>query len=198
MRQWIVIALVAFLASCGESKQAAKVEPVAMQSDLAKIRELPDFMFLERAGRPLARKDMLGKVWIAVFIFTRCPSHCVWMTQEMQKLQKEFASAKDFRMVSTTVDPTWDTPKVLTRFAMDYGADTDRWFFITGDGDDIREFAVEGCMVPWAEDEPLAHSTRFTLVDRDGFVRGSYELRAEGRMAKLRKDIRALLDEKTP
>ena len=75
---------------------------------------------------------MKGKIWVADFIFTNCPTICPAMTQEMARLQSEFA-ADPVYFVSFSVDPERDTAEVLTRYAKAYGADDRRWHFLTGD-----------------------------------------------------------------
>ena len=89
------------------------------------------------------------------------------------------------------------TVEVLRDFAQNYSAKEDRWLFLTGGRDEIIRFSgADGLKVGGHPDEPLLHSTTFTLVDRKGVIRGYYKLGGEGRMKKLRTDIRALLDEK--
>lgn len=191
MRKTALVLLLA--AGCGPP------EPMAGESvsfDLQMLGKVPEFKFLERAGVPVDRAALEGKVWICSFVFTRCATHCVVMSTEMASLQDEFEDEPDFVIVATTVDPAYDTPDVLRRYAGRYGAKGDRWLWLTGLREDIRKFAHEGMKLAWHEDDPLLHSTRFVLVDRAGNIRGYYELRGEGRMKKMREDIRALLAEK--
>ncbi len=115
----------------------------------------------------------------------------------MSRLQDAFIDDADFRIVATTVDPARDTVEVLRDFAKKYRAKEDRWLFLTGGRDEIVRFSgADGLKVGGHPDEPLLHSTTFTLVDKKGVIRGYYKLGGEGRMKKLRTDIRALLDEK--
>ena len=75
--------------------------------------------------------DLRGKVWIASFIFTRCSGPCPQVTAAMADLQKDFASQPD-ALVTFTVDPEYDTPKILSQYADRFHADADRWLFLTG------------------------------------------------------------------
>jgi cytochrome oxidase Cu insertion factor (SCO1/SenC/PrrC family) len=111
---------------------------------LQPLWKAPDFALIERSGRLLTKADLLGKVWIANFIFTRCVDTCPLGSNRMAQLQKTFAAEEDVRLVSITVDPTHDTPPVLARYAEKIGAHPQRWFFLTGNKDQIYRLAREG------------------------------------------------------
>lgn len=98
---------------------------------------MPDFTLLDRSGRPVGRADLLGKVWLLNFIYTRCTETCPTQSFQVARLQSEFADAPDLRLVSITVDPQHDTPELLTEYAERHGADRDRWLFLTGDKREI-------------------------------------------------------------
>ncbi len=189
-----LLALVLVAACSGEGGGAAAGRTVSF--DLQKLGQVPPFLLLERAGEPLGLDHLKGKVWIADFIFTRCQGPCVAMSTEMSRMQEDFIDDEDLALVSTTVDPAFDTPEVLRQYAKRFQALPGRWFFLTGTRDLIREFAVTGLKVPWRDEDPLTHSEVFVLVDRKGEIRGFYQLNEPGRMDKLRQDARFVLDEK--
>ncbi|MGH7391242.1 MAG: SCO family protein, partial [Candidatus Rokuibacteriota bacterium] len=121
--------------------------PAAGEVSLEKIGvygEVPEFSLVERSGRPLRRADLLGKVWLANFIYTECKETCPTQSLRVARLQAEFAGAADLRLVSITVDPQHDTPGVLSRYAERYGADRERWLFLTGDKREIYCLARDG------------------------------------------------------
>jgi cytochrome oxidase Cu insertion factor (SCO1/SenC/PrrC family) len=105
---------------------------------------VPDFSLLERNGQRVTKADLLGKVWIADFIFTRCVEQCPLVNSRMVALQQAFAAEDDVRLVSISVDPEHDTPDVLTRYAAGLGAHPQRWLFLTGDKAHIYALAREG------------------------------------------------------
>jgi protein SCO1/2 len=181
------------LAACGEQP-----EPLGARVAKGEGLVVPDFSFLERGGRPYGLKDLKGKVWVAAFIFTRCRTTCIPMCGEMMELQDEFEDEPDFRIVATTVDPAYDTAARLKEFAQGYGADPERWLFLTGKRADIKKFAHEGLKIQWHPQDPLIHSTYFVLVDRDGRIRDYFNQTRREEMERLRKVIRTLLGEKTP
>ncbi len=98
---------------------------------------VPPFSLTERSGRPVARDDFKGRVWIVNFIYTKCTETCPTQSLQVARLQADFADAPDLRLVSITVDPKNDTREVLTEYAGRHGADRERWLFLTGDKREI-------------------------------------------------------------
>jgi protein SCO1 len=143
---------------------------------------LGDFTLTERDGREVTAADLRGKVWIASFIFTRCSGPCPQVTAAMAELQKEFASQPDVRLVTFTVDPEYDDPKVLTQYANRFNANPDRWLFLTGKESDVYRLLRDGFKVgadrntdPDATPgQAVNHDTHLAVVDRGGHVRGYY------------------------
>ena len=105
---------------------------------------LPDFSLTERSGRNVTLADLREKVWIANFIYTHCTDTCPLQSARMAKLQDDFAGERDLRLVSITVDPARDTPRVLVGYAARYGADPQRWLFLTGEKQAIYALAQQG------------------------------------------------------
>ena len=158
------------------------------------LTQLPDFRLVERSGQKLGLSDLKGKVWIADFIFTRCPGPCPRMSSRMATLQRDLRSEDNLRLVSISVDPEFDTREVLAKYAAQYHADEGRWFFLTGDKTTIHRLAKSGFLVGGVDDVTL-HTTRFVLIDRQGRVRGYYSSSDEEDLRKLGNDARALLRE---
>jgi cytochrome oxidase Cu insertion factor (SCO1/SenC/PrrC family) len=145
--------------------------------------EVPDFTLTERSGRTVRKADLLGKVWVASFVFTRCNGPCPQVCATLAQLQKELAGSPDVVLVTFTVDPEHDTPKVLAEYAERFGADPERWLFLTGKADDIYRLANEGFKLGAKPNEGAArqpgaeveHSTRLVTVDRHGWIRGYFQ-----------------------
>src|SRR5947209_12094926 len=100
-------------------------------SEIPIFYTLPNFSLIDQNGSRVTLHDLAGKVWVADFIFTNCGGTCPLMTEKMLKLQE--ALSPDSHLVSFTVDPTRDTPRVLAAYAEEHSADRDRWLFLTGD-----------------------------------------------------------------
>jgi len=146
------------------------------------LGEVADFALTERNGQTIHRDDLLGKVWVAGFAFTRCTGPCPQVTATMAGLQKEFAGQPDFCLVSVSVDPAHDTPEVLQRYADQFGADPARWFFLTGPRDDVYQLVTNSFRLGVQHNgdqantgNQVTHSTRLALVDRQGRIRGYFE-----------------------
>lgn len=165
-----------------------------------KPRSLPDFSLLERSGKRITLADLHGKIWVADFIYTQCTDTCSWQTADMAKLQERWMNENDFRLVSISVDPVHDTPKILTRFAARFHANGQRWLFLTGNKKQIDRLVEGGFELPASAvvGRPLGaptiiHSPRFILIDRDGQIRGSYDSRDRQSMQRLNTDVTNLL-----
>ena len=167
-------------------------------ADLELHGSVGDFSLRSQTGDEVTRSSLAGQVWIADFVFTRCAATCPQMSREMASLQTDLAAFPDLRCVSFSVDPEHDTESVLNTYATGYGADPTRWLFLTGDKAAIYRLAHENFHLGAAEandgPEPILHSTRFVLVDREGIIRGYYDSAEPERLRALRRDAVALLE----
>jgi cytochrome oxidase Cu insertion factor (SCO1/SenC/PrrC family) len=165
---------------------------------------VPDFQLSERSGRTVSRDDLKGKVWVAAFVFTRCAGPCSQISGAMAQLQNAVVSQKDVVLVSITVDPEHDTPKVLDDYATKFNADANRWLFLTGEPVKVYSLIRDGFKLGVEQNQGTArtpgnevmHSTRLALVDRRGEIRGYYDGTDVDSLAKLKKKIALLLREK--
>jgi protein SCO1/2/putative membrane protein len=144
---------------------------------------LGSFRLEERSGRTVTDADLAGDVWVAAFVFTRCPSSCPRITSTMKGMQANLAGSY-VRLVSISVDPQHDTPAVLSDYANRFGADPARWWFLTGPRDDIYNLILDRFKVPVSESSPadrkagaeaVSHSARLALVDRGNRVIGYFD-----------------------
>lgn len=166
------------------------------------LGSVPEFSLTEASGATLRRTDLLGKVWIASFIFTRCGEACPLLMQHEARLQPDLPLRDDLRLVSFSVDPGFDTPKVLTEYAHTFGADQSRWLFLTGDKKQVYHLTTDGFHLAVvdadpAKEMPILHSTKLVLVDRGGAIRGYYDSSDPAEMQKLIRDVRQVLAERS-
>jgi len=162
----------------------------------------PDFSLIERSGRRVTLAELKGKFWIANFIYTHCPDTCPIQTAQMKELQTEFKDQQKLRLVSITVDPERDSTAVLSKYASRFGADPERWLFLTGEKKSIHRLAQEGFLLGAAEipkaQRPKSgathtHSPRFVLIDPKAQIRGYYTSTDAEAMGRLRRDLKTLL-----
>jgi len=168
------------------------------RSTLPVLGTIPPFALTERGGDAIRSEDLAGHVWVADFVFTRCPDFCPALTNRFARLQRDLDVATDaVRLVSFSVDPTHDTPEVLQGYASRAGA-RPGWLFVTGPRDTVAALLREGFHVAYADDgppsSPITHSDRFVLVDRELRIRGYYHGTDDADVARLVHDAAALRD----
>ena len=164
------------------------------EPELATYYPVPDFSLIDQNERTVKLGDLAGKVWVADFIFTNCGGTCPSMTDRMRRLQEVLPA--EIRLVSFTVDPSRDTPKVLGEYAKQHGAG-DRWLFLTGGRDALYDLSIKGFKLALddstgTETEPITHSSRFVLVDKQGQIRGYYSGTEEEELQRLSADVKKL------
>ncbi len=170
-------------------------EPIPKHGSLS----VPDFTLTNQQAQSFGLTDLAGKIWVANFIFTNCPTICPKMTQKMAELQSEFENEPVY-FVSFTVDPDRDTTEVLSEFAKRYAADDKRWHFLTGDKELIYQIANEGFKLAASpHGNGFPHSSKFALVRPDGKVHDYYDSQyyisqSKATLKKLSSDIRTLLN----
>lgn len=138
-------------------------------------RKVPAFSLIDQDSLPISDLDYKGKVYVAEFFFTSCPTICPIMTENLVSIQDQFGDRDDFGIASFSITPDYDTPSVLKAYADSHGvADLD-WHLLTGDRDSIYDLANNGFNI-YAAKVPGApggfeHSGLFALIDKQGFIR---------------------------
>ena len=193
---WVITFLVAIVLIAGAGKLFRGSEHRGYEVS-PPIATVPDFHFTTQDGKALTRADLLGKVWVIDFFFTRCPGPCPMMNSKLAEISKELKKAKDVRLVSLSIDPEHDNPEVLKEYASHFGADPDRWIFLTGPQKEVEEFTTKGMLQALSNADPTApvHSTRFLVIDRKGEIRMARKLDEPELVQKLLIDIGNLLRE---
>jgi protein SCO1/2 len=156
------------------------------------------YTFTNQDGKPVSQKMFDGKVYVADFFFTSCPTICPIMKTEMVRVHDAMRDEKNFLLLSHTVDPTHDTVDVLKDFADRLNVSSSRWHMVTGEKDQIYANALL-YKVGAKEDKNapggFIHSGSFILVDRLGRIRGYYRGTETESVDLLIKHIPRLLDE---
>jgi cytochrome oxidase Cu insertion factor (SCO1/SenC/PrrC family) len=156
---------------------------------LAKLGQVQDFRLTNQTGQAVTLADLRGRVWVADIVFTRCAGPCPRMTRQMKEIQDALPVASKARLVTLTTDADFDTPSVLNAYAGRFGADTNRWMFLTGDKRQIANLAIDSLKLTAVEKKPeerqtpedlFVHSTIFVVVDQAGRLRGVFETDGEG------------------
>jgi len=160
---------------------------------------IPPFSFTNQYGDTVTEKIVEGKIYVTDFFFTSCPTICPVMKRQMLKVYKEFKDNPDVMILSHTIDPEHDTPKVLNTFAKDLGIEGKQWQFLTGPKDKIYEIGQKSYLSAAQEDKTaeggFLHSGAFILIDKDKHIRGMYDGTTEEGTQKLMQGIKSLLEE---
>ena len=157
---------------------------------------VPDFRLVDQSGAPFAPERLAGRVWIADFVFTRCPDVCPRMTERLVKVQRTLGERVN--LVSVSVDPEYDTPERLAAFARANGAESPRWHFLTGDSRHVQQAVLRGFNVAFSRGSEdiatLTHGVHVVLVDGRGRIRGYYDSNDGDALERLVADARRLAE----
>lgn len=163
------------------------------------IAIVPDWHLIDQNGQPFGQKDLKGKVVVADFFFTSCPSICPMLTTAMKEVYERFRHRQDVYFLSITVDPDIDTPKVLKLYMEKNDIDYDNWRALTGTKAEIYDLIVNKLHVHVGDKKEIegkegmydiSHMAQLALFDQKGDLRGlfrtdSVELSALVRAVKL-------------
>lgn len=146
------------------------------KKNLYTVMKVPDFTLTDQNNKTVTNKNMLGKVYLVEFFFSKCPTICPVMNTNMRAIEEEINNP-GFGIISISIDPENDTPQTLKQHADRIGVKSPNWHFLTGDRDYIGKLADQfNIYVGDKEDESesLNHSGMIALVDQEGNIRCRY------------------------
>ena len=185
---------------CQQEKKLPFLGPkeVGKQGDTL-YHKIPDFKFLNQDSLWVSQKDMAGKIYVADFFFTTCPTICPTMKTQLLRIFDKFAEDDRVRILSHTIDPEYDGVRVLKDYAKKLNITSPRWNLVTGKKTDIYRLGEKSYMVTAQEDANeeggFVHSGAFILVDKNRHVRGIYDGTKEEDVNHLIEDMTLLLKE---
>jgi len=142
---------------------------------LIKIGPAPKFELINQDNKTITNETYKGKVYVLEFFFSTCPTICPKMNESMLVLEKSFFGNPNFGIVSITIDPEHDTPKILKEHANLLGVKSSNWNFLTGDKAYIFNLANKGFNLYAGENKKVVggfeHSGLFALIDKNGNIR---------------------------
>lgn len=182
---------------------------------------IADFNLTNQLGKQVSLKDMEGKIVVADFFFTHCPTICPTLTKNMKDLQESVKSSEqvgsrdaDFvQYLSFSIDPERDSVPQLKKWADRFQVNPQNWWLLTGDKKQIYDMAVKELRVPAEDggqiDSNFVHTDFFVLIDKNRNIRGYYHTIVtdtvnggwrpdSASLAKLSSDIVFLSLEKDP
>jgi cytochrome oxidase Cu insertion factor (SCO1/SenC/PrrC family) len=155
------------LAALPVSQGAVHVVPLLQTGD-----RIPGTRFVDSRGRSFAFDDFRGRAVILAFVYTRCrdAKECPLVSARFAQLQKR-AGNGPYHLVEITLDPGYDSPPILARYAAKFGADPERWTLGTGDPDAVFDFARRFGIDPFPDPRfGIIHTERTTLIDPGGKI----------------------------
>ncbi len=158
-----------------ESNRSVPAKPLAYIKLNGEAKKVPQFLMLNQDSLMIGNEDFKGKVHLAEFFFTRCPTICPVMNKNMKVLDDRFGDRQDFGIASFTIDPDNDKPYVLKKYAEAYGVKSQNWHFLTDKKSTVYELANTGFSIFAGINPAVAggfeHQGYFALIDKQGYIR---------------------------
>jgi len=203
-KKWMFYIIFFTLLVVGFYFTLAKLIPGYADKKFQVLNYVQPFSFTNQDGQLFSQQDVLGKVYVAEYFFTTCPSICPIMNTNMKKIYESYKDEPDFLILSHTCDPDHDNVNRLKVYADSMNVNTKKWIFLTGRKDSLYNTA----RVSYLLDDPknnsqnieqqFLHTQFFALVDKNGNVRKKiYDGLKKDELQELKKDIAVLLKEPT-
>lgn len=159
---------------------------------------IPSYQFTDQSGKKFGSEDLKGKIYVAEFFFTSCPTICPVLAKSLKEVLDAYKTVPEFHIVSITLDPETDSVKQLAEYAERNQIKADKWHLLTGPKEDIYNLINEkGFLLlkpePNADPYQFKHTEMLTLVDKEGHIRGQYDGTKKEEIEKLIDEIRVLL-----
>ncbi len=204
LKYFLFIVLASSILSCESKKSLPFLGPKETKNINGKIdtiyHQIPKFSFLNQDSIWVNEKNYEGKIYVADFFFTSCPTICPKMKTQMLRIYQRYLKNPEVLLLSHSIDPDYDQPHILKDYANRMEIDAKKWNLVTGKKEDIYRIGQKSYMVSAQEDKLEAggfvHSGAFILIDKNRHVRGIYDGTKEQEVNKLIEDIEILLDEK--
>jgi protein SCO1/2 len=158
---------------------------------------LPDFNLTDQNGNQVSLKNFDQKIFIANFFYTRCPSVCKLINENVGQLASNYAKNKMVYFASITVDPKHDSAGVLKKYAYSFKPASAKWLFLTGDTSAIYNLARKGFLVNalQAGNDDFIYSDKLVLIDQEKRIRGYYTGASTAEVSRLNDEIKVLVSE---
>ena len=158
-----------------ESNRSVPAKPMAYIKLNGEAKKVPEFLMLNQDSLLIGNEDFSGKVYLAEFFFTRCPTICPIMNENMKVLDARFGDSQDFGIAYFTIDPDNDKPHVLKQYSENYGIKSQNWHFLTDKKSRVYELANSGFSIFAGINPAVAggfeHQGYFALIDKNGYIR---------------------------
>jgi protein SCO1/2 len=162
-------------------------------------KTIPNWQFYNQDSVLINQDEFKGKVYVADFFFTSCSTICPTMHRNLKTIYNDFATNPEVGFLSHTIDFKYDLPSKLKTYANKLGVDTKKWQFVWGTKDTVYPLAEKDYLVAVEEDSTATdgyiHQGWLILIDKERRLRGAYDGTKTEEVAKLKSDLKTLLDE---
>ena len=179
--------------------QPSMVNPDLVDSTLQHVKKyhtIADFSLTNQNGKNITQKDYKGKIYIADFFFTTCPTICPIMTKNMAEIQEVIKDDDDVRLLSHSVTPVIDSVAQLKKYALEKGVIDAKWNLVTGDKKQIYELARKSYLAVLTDGDggpfDMIHTENFILIDKERRIRGFYDGTKTEEINRLLQDLEIL------
>lgn len=162
------------------------------------VHKIRDFSFVNQKNETVTNADLANKIYITDFFFTSCPSICPKVKKQMLRIYDKVVENQDILLVSHTIDPKRDSVSVLYTYASNMGVDHDRWWFLTGDKEELLDIADDYFVAAYEDEEApggFDHSGKIIMLDKRGKIRSFCDGTDPESVTKFMGDIDLLLKE---
>ena len=169
---------------------------------IKKFHRIANFELINQNGKTVTHENFNGKIYVADFFFTTCPTICISMTDNLLKVQKEIQNNPNILLISHSVTPKIDSVTQLKKYAIEKGVNDKKWHLVTGDKKEIYELARKSYLAVKDEGDggplDMIHTENFILVDPDKRIRGFYDGTDSKEIKRLLLEIKILNSEYFP
>ncbi len=196
-----IIIMVLFYNALQPKKTLTIYQPSMVNAELVdstlqhvkKYHTIADFSLTNQNGKTITQSDYKGKIYIADFFFTTCPTICPIMTKNMAGIQEQILNDEEVLLLSHSVTPVIDSVAQLKKYALEKGVNDAKWNLVTGDKKQIYQLARKSYLAVKNDGDggpfDMIHTENFILVDKERRIRGFYDGTKTGDIEKLLKDL---------
>jgi protein SCO1/2 len=203
MKNILLLLSVAVLIGACNFGPDANVLPILGNHDIDEstgdttYHQIADFEFVNQDSMVVNNATFEGKIYVADFFFTSCPTICPKTSQQMLRLYDHYKDEDRVALLAHSIDVKRDTVGRLKEYANSLGVSAPKWHLVTGDKDEIYEMSDDYMSI--TEEDPDApggfnHSGWFILVDQNRHIRSFCNGTDEESVAQFMKDIDWLLN----
>jgi len=178
------------------------LNPAVVDDDLERVgrgHRIGNFDLVDQWGNAVDSSLLRDKVYVSDFFFTTCPTICIAMGQNFQRIQEAYKDEPRVNLVSHTVMPEIDTVAVMYEYGQRMGAVLGKWHLLTGEKEELYRMARRqyfAVMEPGTsfDEHDFIHTENVVLVDEKKRIRGFYDGTSDAQMDLLIQDIQILLN----